>query len=64
MRINTDTPKRQLSNALVAGVCAGLAAHLGTRARSVRILVLIGLLFNIPVTLASYAIAWQLMDTQ
>ena len=51
--------KRDADNALLAGVCAGIARHLGLKAKHVRIAAIVSLvIFTVPTIVAYVLMAW------
>lgn len=64
MRTSTDRPRvrRNPSDALVAGVCSGLASYLDTDKTLVRIGAIVCGLVATKLTLLCYGAAWLLLD--
>ena len=56
--------QRSRSEAMIAGVCAGIANYLNTDPAFVRVTALICALFMPKVTVALYLVAWLVLDDE
>jgi phage shock protein C len=52
---------RSTDDRMVAGVCAGLAEHLGLDVTLVRVLAVVGAVFGLGSLVVAYVVAWLLM---
>jgi phage shock protein C len=63
--MSTTTTTRRLTRStddrMVAGVCAGLAEHLGLDVTLVRVLAVVGAVFGLGSLVVAYVVAWLLM---
>lgn len=63
--MSTTTTTRRLTRStddrMIAGVCAGLAEHLGLDVTLVRVLAVVGAVFGLGSLVVAYVVAWLLM---